>query len=171
MGYASVTPCESPSRVSQNSSATAPKLHVVTLPGTGCIAGNPFLLLILCSSSACHLLSSSASHLLPQFCCAMTDDIKFENCVNELTAAAKTLTADWRRDNLTAPFSSGSSSPYSIFSPDAPENVRRSQRSILASVSKMQVMMAQPVDFLQRLTFYVRPFASDLQSCTLLPSL
>ena len=88
----------------------------------------------------------------------MTDDIKLETCVNELTAAAKILTADWRRDNLTAPFGSSSTSlPYSIFSSDAPDHVRRSQRSILANLSKMQVMMGQPIDFLQRLSFYVRP--------------
>jgi hypothetical protein len=85
----------------------------------------------------------------------MADDIKLETYVNELTEAAKTLAADWRRDNLTAQLDSRDSS-YSVFSSDAPDHVRRSQRSMMANISKMQVMLSQPVDFLQRLAFYVR---------------
>lgn len=86
----------------------------------------------------------------------MTDDIKLETCVSELTTAAKSLAADWRRDNLAAQFGSGTTLPYSIFSPDAPDYVCQSQRSIMVNVLKMQVMLGQPVDFLQRLALYVR---------------
>ena len=94
----------------------------------------------------------------------MGDDIKLEACVNELATAAKSLAADWRRDNLTAQLGSTNLS-YSISSPNAPDHVRRAQRSIIVNVFKMQAMLGQPVDFLQRLAFSVPlplPFPSML---------
>jgi hypothetical protein len=80
---------------------------------------------------------------------------ELEACANELAAAAKSLATDWQRGDFPAQFGSGNP-PSSILPPDAPDHVRRAQRSIIANASKMQVMIGQPADFLQRLALYVR---------------
>jgi hypothetical protein len=77
---------------------------------------------------------------------------ELEACAKELAAAARSLAADWRRGDLPAQFASGNP----ILPPNAPDHVRRAQRSIIANASKMQVMLGQPADFLERLALHVR---------------
>jgi len=83
----------------------------------------------------------------------MTGYTELEACAKELAAAARSLAADWRRGDLPAQFASGNNP---ILSPHAPDHVRRAQRSIIANAAKMQVMLGQPADFLERLALHVR---------------
>ena len=76
-------------------------------------------------------------------------------CANELAAAAKSLAADWRHCDLSGHSATGKS-PYSTFLPNAPEHVRRAHRTIIINTSRIQVMLSQPADFLQRLALHVR---------------
>jgi hypothetical protein len=84
-----------------------------------------------------------------------------EACANELTAAAKSLGAETLSTNHSkwglsgSPSQSSFSNAPSLIPPNASENVRQAQRTIMANASKIQMMLGQPADFLQRLVLSV----------------
>jgi hypothetical protein len=85
-----------------------------------------------------------------------------ETCATELTAAAKSLGAETLSTNhstwglsCSSGQSSSNAAPSSLIPPNASENVRQAQRTIMANASKIQMMLSQPADFLQRLVLNV----------------
>jgi len=92
---------------------------------------------------------------------AFTD---LEICTNEITVAAKRLGTEtvtsstnqskWGLSSSSGQYSSGNGTSSPIY-PNASENARQAQRTIMDNASKIQIMLSQPADFLQRLVFNV----------------
>lgn len=76
---------------------------------------------------------------------------QIETCANELARAARNL-AEYCR---TAPDADPPGSGFPSVSSDAPSHAHRARRVILASVAKLQTLIAQPGHFLQQLASQV----------------
>lgn len=71
---------------------------------------------------------------------------------NELTAAVNALV----RLRANASGDSPASLPQPLISADAPNQAHHARRSIKANIAKLQVLIDEPIDFLQQLVAQVR---------------
>ena len=79
----------------------------------------------------------------------MTSLSQLETYTNDLNIAAKTLASHCRDDGV-------GSSPHLAILDDAPREVHRARLSILSNVARLQTLLAEPCDFIQRLASQVR---------------
>ena len=81
---------------------------------------------------------------------AMTGLSQLVTYASDLSAAAKTL-ADYCRDTGTT-----DSTPHLALPSNAPDEVHRARRNVLNNAGRLQILLAEPVDFIQRLASQVR---------------
>lgn len=84
---------------------------------------------------------------------------QLEKYANDLAAAVKTLT-----DHLR-PAGAGSTSHLAVPS-DVPGEVHRARRNVLANAARLQILLAEPADFIQHLASQVRHLSRfDTEPC------
>lgn len=76
---------------------------------------------------------------------------QLEAYASELIRSVQSL-ASYCRNTKSHPLSS---TPRSLVPPEAPQNVHRTRRTVLASITNIQIILADPVDFLQHLASQV----------------
>jgi hypothetical protein len=80
----------------------------------------------------------------------MNSLIQLESYTDELVTAIKTMTEYCR--NIEVP----TSFPHLIIPLEAPSEIHRARRTILANMSKVRTLLGEPADFLQHLASQVR---------------
>jgi hypothetical protein len=86
----------------------------------------------------------------------MTSLSQLEAYTSEIAAAAKSLSSYCR--NVDGPMDSVQANlPQGLVPPEAPGEAHRARRSIIANAAKLQTLLSEPADFLQRLAAQVRP--------------
>lgn len=100
---------------------------------------------------------SSTSSPYTIFFTAMASLNQLETEINELLTAAKALVDHCRAagGGLFAP-ASPSSTPRPAVPPEAPDDAHRARRNVLAIVTRLQMLLAEPADFIQHLACQVR---------------
>ena len=92
----------------------------------------------------------------------MTGCVQIEAYTRELNAAVETLASHCQ--NVDA-ISEGEIeiTPQPLVAPEAPIEAHRARRSILASIAKLKILLAEPTDILQELARQVGfPFSNHL---------
>lgn len=84
----------------------------------------------------------------------MTSLIQLETSTGEIVAAVKSLTDYCRHVEAPVEFAVGNA-PQSPVPPEAPSEVHKARRSIMAHIAKLQTLLSEPADFLQRLAVQV----------------
>ena len=80
----------------------------------------------------------------------MDSPTQLEAYTDELTTAVKSLASYCRNAEIHY------STPQLLVPPEAPGEVHRARRTILANVVKLQTLLVEPADFLQHLAGQVR---------------
>ncbi|KAK5654598.1 hypothetical protein OQA88_7228 [Cercophora sp. LCS_1] len=86
---------------------------------------------------------------------------QIEACANELARAARNLAEHCRTASDVDPPGPG----FPSVSPEAPSHAHRARRVILASVAKLQTLIAEPGHFLQQLASQVSAYPNQLLAC------
>lgn len=82
----------------------------------------------------------------------MTGRARLEAHTTELNAAMKTLTRHCRNIEATSDVEvEAGNAPQPLVPPEAPVEVHRARRPIMANIAKLQTLLAEPADFLQEL--------------------
>ncbi|XHG01039.1 Agnestins biosynthesis cluster transcriptional coactivator AgnL9 [Aspergillus wentii] len=80
---------------------------------------------------------------------AMNNSAQLETHARELSAAIRSLTAYCQ--NAQAPLDIASAGPPQLIPPNAPKEAHRARDAALASLTKLQILLAGPTDFLQQM--------------------
>lgn len=84
----------------------------------------------------------------------MIDPVQLATCTRELCSALRSLTT--QLTNVQLPLACPGDSPARVTYADPSHEVYRARQSALANLSKLQMMLFSPGDFLQHLAFQVR---------------